>query len=336
MRRPTPLWALTAAAAIALATGCSGGPSSTIASQPSAQNTSRHFESFNACPAVGPITYISDYVNGVINIYAGDFLGQGKCGQIGGLNSQLVFPEGMFVRMPGHKLYVADRGGNDILVFERGASRPSNVYVDPNGPFPSDVTVAGDGTVIASNAYSNTGGPGSISTWRSGPNGGHFVGNFPMVNDIQGLYVTVLPGPNNTIYYNDVDVTSGAGVLYTGNCPLGVCGPFTPVGPNANTKFPGGLRSGNAGTVLFQIDQEAARGGAMIKYSVPQFPHGVACAIGGRLPTAFDMNGSGTRVFYADARRNVGTEMTDTCKPIGRPVPGNLGGQFFGLAHDGR
>jgi hypothetical protein len=323
---------VTAMACIIGLIGCAGGGSSSIA--PTLTAPRNDAGSLNTCPAVGPITYISDFNDGTINIYAGTFSGQRKCGQITASNGQLIFPQGLFVKKPGHTLYVADRGSNDILVFERGMSRPSNVYLDPSGPFPADVAVADDGTVIASNAFSSDGGPGSISTWRPGPHGGRFVGTFPMVNARQGMYLTVLPGPSDTVYYNDVDATSGMGVLYTGACPLGACGQFTPVGPHTDTVYPGGLRSNSNGTMLFQIDQSAAGGGTLTRFSVPSFPQGEACAVGAGTPTAFDINASGTRVFYADVRRNVGAEMTDTCAPIGRPVPGNLGGNFFGVAHD--
>jgi hypothetical protein len=69
------------------------------------------------------------------------------------------------------------------MVFHRGRLFPYNTYSAPFQPYPYGVTVTNDGTVVASNAFSNFGPQGgSISTWIKGPNGGTFVGTFPMVN----------------------------------------------------------------------------------------------------------------------------------------------------------
>jgi hypothetical protein len=127
-----------------------------------------------------------------------------------------------------HDLYVANSGGFDILVFHRGQTHPYNTYTDPGLQYPIDVTLAGDGTVIASNlgqAYGNE--LGSLSTWIAGPNGGTFVGNFPMTNDSQGGFVAVRK--NGSVYYNDFDVTTGHGALWSLSCPAGACGTQTRV-----------------------------------------------------------------------------------------------------------
>ena len=47
-------------------------------------NSDHPYASFDSCPATGPITYISDYNNNVINIFAGTFKGQAACGAISG------------------------------------------------------------------------------------------------------------------------------------------------------------------------------------------------------------------------------------------------------------
>jgi hypothetical protein len=342
MRIATLRSSLIVAAAIALLAGCADNAAlnssafvppaparSTMARQPIAitpygmlrisSHAVRHFTSFNNCPASGDIEYISDFGNSVINVYKGTFAGQSRCGRLAG--SGISQPEGLFVYTATHDLYVANTGGFDILVFHRGATTPYATLTDPGGQFPVDVTRASDGTVIASNSYATNGlENGSISTWKSGT----FVGNFPMVHDILGEFVTVQK--NGTLYFNDIDLT-GAGLLWTGNCPLGVCGKFTSTG--AATVVPGGLRSADQEDVL-QIDQ--AVGGALITYE--SFPNGTSCAIGAGDPDGLDLNWSQHHVFYADAVNNVGGEMQyPACTLIGT-VPGNPAGLPIGIAVD--
>jgi hypothetical protein len=286
-------------------------------------NSGRHFKSFDNCPATGEIEYISDFAGSVVNIYKGKFAGQGPCGQLSG--NGIILPEGMFVALPSHNLYVANTGGLNILVFRRGATSPVEKLADPSGQYPVDVTVAGDGTVIASNLYDQIGSEnGSISTWTGN---GTFVGNFPMVNDVSGAFVTVQK--NGTLYFNDVDQSSGAGLLWTGSCPHGACGAFTSTG--ATTVYPGGLRSADGEDVV-QIDQKATLGGALITYE--QFPTGISCALGGGEPDGMDVNRSQHNAFYADAINDAGVEIKyPSCTPVGT-VPGNLGGLLVGAAVD--
>lgn len=275
------------------------------------------YKSFNSCPASGPIVYASDYNNNVINIYTTPFAGQGPCGQIA-----VSGPQAIFVKHPD--LYVASGGAHNVQVFHRGATAPYNTYTDPTGQFVGDVTVANDGTVIASNEFKLNGGErGSISTWRSGPHGGTFVGNFPIGNDIAGAYVTVQA--DGTLYFSDID-SSGVGQLWTGACPLGNCGAFGLTG--ATTGFPGGLRSADDEDVV-QIDGVAK---TLITYE--SFPTGTSCFLGGEEPDGFDINRRENRVFYTDVHANVAVETTyRKCRLIGT-VPGNPGGFFVGAAKD--
>jgi hypothetical protein len=344
MRIPTSIQCFTAAAALSLLAACSN--QSTLAPRPTAPrdhvrslmgriplslsplamlrvhfDAGRHFVSFDACPSSGTIEYISDYSNNVVNIYKGKFAGQAACGQIAGLSH----PQGMFVKGSSHNLYVANTGGNNVLAFHRGATSPFKTFTDPGVQNPDDVAVAHDGTVIAANIFQPMGHEqGSISTWHSD---GTFVGNFSMPNSFEGLFVTVQK--NGTLYYNDIDFTSGAGLLWTGACPLGACGTFTSTG--ATTAFPGGLRSAD-GEDLVQIDQNASGGGALITYE--SFPTGVSCAIGAGDPDGMDLNKSQHHVFFADALNNTGGEIAyPSCTAIGT-VPGNAGGLPIGAAVD--
>lgn len=292
-------------------------------------NTGRHFTSFNACPAVGQLTYISDFNNSVIDIYLGAFANQLPCAIMAG--GGLLNPQGLFVRMPGHRLFVANTGASNVLEFAPRGGPLIATFTDPTGQYPADVTVSSNGIVIASNIISTGGAAGSISTWHINT---VFVGNFPMVNDIEGLFVTVQAGGATRIFYNDIDAGSGAGVLYTGNCPVGACGAFVATPASTNTVFPGGLRSRTFDTRLVQFDQSGGVGGARIRYNLPLFNGVNTCNIGGTDPVGFDMNGPATRVFYADAGSNLGGEMVfGNCAPVGT-VPGNSGGLPIGAAHD--
>jgi hypothetical protein len=346
MRIPTSVQALSAVAALALLAGCSGGSAGAPSpSTPQGQvrsligrvpvalsplgmlkanlNGGHHFTTFDTCPASGTIEYISDYSNNVVNIYKGKFAGQAPCGQLA--PSGMSNPQGMFVKGSTHDLYVANTGGHNIMAFHRGATSPFKTYTDPSIQNPDDVTLAKDGTVIAANIFEvNFNEAGSISTWHKN---GTFVGNFPMPNSFEGLYVTVQK--NGTLYYNDIDLPSGAGLLWTGSCPNGACGTFTSTG--ATTIFPGGLRSADGEDVV-QIDQNASGGGALITYE--SFPTGTSCAIGAGDPDAMDINKTQHHVFYADAANDVGGEISyPSCAPIGT-VPGNANGLPIGAAVD--
>ena len=286
-------------------------------------NSGHHFKSFNACPITGSLTYISDFNNSVINIYAGTFANQAPCGILTGLTN----PQGMFVA-GNHDLYVANTGANNILVFARHAATPKNTYTDPGIQYPTDVTVATDGTVIASNIFQPNGNEaGSISTWIGGPNGGTFVGNFPMVKDFEGLFVTVQR--NGTLYFNDLDATTAQGIIWTGSCPSGACGAFTSTGATAG--FSGGLRSADHED-LVQVDQTIPAGGGLITYE--SFPAGTSCAIGGGRPAALDLDRPQSHAYYSDITLNLGGEIAyPSCTAVGT-VPGNPNGLPIGIAHD--
>ena len=268
------LLTLSAAAAIGLLAGCTSG--STIAPKPAVLESgaqlpmdrvagvfkpsglagisirpARHFTAFDACPATRTIEYVSDYNNGVIDIFAGKFAGQKPCGM---LTSGLSGPSGLYVQPATHDVYVANFLGFDVLVFHRGQTTPYNTYTDPTGHPPRfginplGVTVARDGTVIASNKSTSYSGSGSLSTWIEGANGGTFVGNFPMTNDNYGGFVTVRR--NGLVYYNDIEGGSGFGAIWSLSCPAGQCGAQTQV--NISCCFDiGGMAIDETGDLLF-------------------------------------------------------------------------------------
>jgi hypothetical protein len=348
MRMPAPVQALSAAAAFALLAGCSSGsaitPTASHVQGHSAHAmrqgssvlnpvgmltlTQHHFNqshraSFDACPATGPLQYVSDASDGAVDIFAGKNFSTGElpCGLITGF----LEPQGMAVSK--HELYVANTIGLDILRFARGSTTPDMTYTDPScgGEYPADVAVATDGTVLATDIISNSCSGGQISTWTSG---GTLVGNFPNANGANDYFLTVQK--NGTVYFDDNTLT-----IYVGSCPAGACGSFTSTG--ATMAFPGGLRSasgpGSEDVVL--DDQSATGGGALTTYET--FPTPVSsCPLGGSDPVSYDFNRTDKHAFFADAGNFVATEVkwndnTNTCAGVASVL---MPGQPIGVAVD--
>ncbi len=347
MRIPTPIQALSAAAALALLAGCSSG--SAIAPKPVGMSSHVHTymghvpaavgpmaalrisihakkgPSFDACPATGNIEYLSDFGNSVINIYAGKFHGQAPCGQLTSAGSGLLNPQGMFVD-EHHNMFVADTGNGNVLEFKRGTTTPSDTYVDTangNSEFPVDVTVAKDKTIIATNIFAPNTGIGSISTWL--PNG-TFVGNFTNPNSAFDYFLGA--DKSNNIFWDD-----NALIVWEQSCPAGACGAPTNLGATG-FNFPGGIEEGPGQDVVLQ-DQLGASGGAQLTYE--SFPGGPAqtCTVApGDDAVSFGFNEKKTHYFYADATLNVGGEVHyPSCAPIGT-VPATSGGTQIGVAAD--
>jgi hypothetical protein len=341
------LRALTVPAGIALLVGCSGGGSNAIAPKPTAPHgdvnspmsralavlgrlgalnvdviSVHHYKSYDACPATGPIKYASDDNDNVINIYTGTFAGQAPCGQIA--SGLLNFPFGLYVKTDTHDLYVANEG--DVLVFHRGKTTPYNAYVDPSIQATNDVTVAKDGTVIASN-LGQIGGPeaGSISTWLPGPSGGTFVGNFPMTNDIEGGFITVQK--NGLVYFNDQDATTLHGVLWSTSCPAGACGAQTQIA-GVSFGFPGGLGS-DATEDLIAADSEPPSADT---FELPN-PNPKTFPLTGII-FGMAINQGDNHWFVADALNNYAAEYSYPGGKLVGTVPGNFGGNLVGIAID--
>ena len=253
MHIPSPVKSFGPLLALALVAGCSN--SGMIAKPIVDKNPTMVVRSVLAysCPVIGTIVYVSDNANNVINVYSGRFSGQAPCGQIGA--GHLRLPAGIFVDTTSHDLYVANAYDFSVAVFHRGQRAPYNVYTDPSGQVVNDVTLARDGTIIASNTK-QYGGPeaGSLSTWIAGRNGGAFVGNFPMTNDSQGGFLTLKQ--NGTVYFNDVDLKSGAGALWKVSCPHGACGRQTRV-KGVSFATPSGLTFDAASDLLANDDSAA-------------------------------------------------------------------------------
>jgi hypothetical protein len=286
--------------------------------------TAQRFTNFYSCPAHGSIVYVSDAANNIIYGYAGKFLGQGPCAQIG--IGHLNFPWGLHVDTATHDLYVANMRDFDVLVFHRGQTTAYNAYSDASGQLPQDVTLAPDGTVIASNAV-QYGGPeaGSLSTWIKGANGGTFVGNFPMTNDTQGGYLAVKA--SGIVYFNDVDSNSNDGALWKVSCPAGVCGLQTLAG--ISFLSPGGLAIDRTGDLL-AIDPAASTADT---FELPNpKPKTFSLVAGSAIGLA--INATDRFLFAADPDKNSAAEYRYPSGTLVGTVPGNQGGFPVGIAID--
>jgi len=255
-----PLIILGAAAVVTFLSACSGG--SAIAPKPAYQSTagvrtfgvlhglkvdskaSHHSAGFYSCPRHGSIEYVSDYSNDIIYVYVGKFVSQAPCGQI---TAGIYRPAGLYVDTSSHDLYVANYLDLNVLVFHRGQTTSYNSYTDPTGQLVRDVTVAKDGTILATNteSYSDLE-KGSISTWIGGPNGGTFVGNFPMTHDQVGGTLTVRR--DGTVFYTDTS-SNGQPQLWKVSCPAGACGAERQV-TNVSINTYGGMLFDNTGDLL--------------------------------------------------------------------------------------
>jgi hypothetical protein len=334
MRNTAVLHVLRAVTALALLAGCSG--TGTSANAPKAASPSAHsqfffdpsrdrqpFVGYDSCPATGSIEYAADFSYGVINVYAGTFAGQKPCGRI--TSSSLLNPSGLFVDIATHDLYVANTSGFNILVFHRGQTTPYDTYVDPTFQYPIDVKLASDGTLIASNLGQRNGDEaGSLSTWIEGPNGGTFVGNFPMTNDEQGGFIAVRK--NGTVYYNDIDLTTLQGALWSLSCPHGACGTQTQV---AGVSFPdpAGMAIDSTGDLLVTDTSGLGK-----TFELPN-PHPKTFPLLGH-PYGTALSESGRHLFTGDWS---GPKVEEYAYPSGKligTVSGEHGGRLLGVAVD--
>ena len=342
MRIPTPIQALSAAAALALLAGCSSGsavaPGTQLQSHARSMShgssmanpvgqlklsqhpaSSKHIASYDSCPASGTLEYVSDASNGAVDIFAGGFTsGQTPCGVISGLSE----PQGLAVHK--HKLYVANTTGLDVLRFPRGSTTPDQTYVDSScsGQYPADVTVDKHGVVMATNIISNACSGGGMSTWTAG---GTLIGTFPNSAGANSYFLTVQK--NDTVYYDDNTFS-----IYKVSCPAGACTAATSTG--ATMAFPGGLRSATGEDVVLD-DQSAAGGGALTTFET--FPSSSAsCPLGGSDPVSYDLNKTDKKAFFADAGNFVATEVkyNDGSNVCANVASVTMSGQPIGVAVD--
>jgi len=332
MLTPSKIAAVVVAASVL--SGCSVGGNSSIAPAVSSPQsianissaghpTLRTFQSFYACPAKGPLKYLSDYNNNVISVFAGKFAGQAPCGMI---TSKLNSPWGLWVKPDTHDLYVANDGAKNILVFHRGETTPYNTYKDPSIQDPVDVVVADDGTVIASNFLkANLSEDGSLSTWIGGPNGGTFVGNFAMASGSKGQFITIRK--DGTIYFDKFDGQTSAGSIWSVSCPAGACGAQTQL-KHVTLYGPGGLAF-DANDHL-RANEGASELADMFKLP---FTHATTFPLMG-YPTGLALNTVEHHLFVADGINDQAEEYDYPSGALVGIVAGNPGGATVGIAVD--
>jgi hypothetical protein len=339
----------TVAAISILVAGCSGG--STIAPKPAILNASarllgrndvfgqiafdrlihargiRQFQSFDSCPATGPIKYVSDYYLGIVYFFVGKFSGQAPCGQIA---FRFYGPTGLYVDRQTHDLYVGTGnlgGRNIVMVFHRGQLVPYNQYQNTNFEVIMGVTMAKDGTVITSNELGYSG--DSISTWIGGPNGGTFVGNFQMAPGSQGGFITAQR--DGTVYFEDLEFPNTT-VLWSVRCPAGACGAQTRVA-FLSFQRPGGLASDASGDVLAVSSDFSGNNSAALTLELPN-----------PTPSSFPMSGSpfgmainplDHHMFVADIKGDFAAEYSYPSGALIGTVPaGTPGGGLIDIAID--
>jgi hypothetical protein len=301
MRTPKQIQVVSASAALAFLVGCSGATvfAPNLAPPQGDTRLRQHTASYYSCPAGRTLEYVSENATNVIDIFVGKFAGQAPCGQ---LTSGVATPWGVFVDAKTHDLYVANEGASNILVFHRGQTSPYNTYSDPSIQYPVDVAVTNDGTVVASNDMGNSESTGSLSTWIKGPNGGTFVGNFPMTNSFRGRYVSARN--DGTVYFDDIDLTTNDGALWSVSCPAGACGVQTKVAGLLHDS-PGGLEFDSTGDLIV-VESSTENHGTADTFELPN-----------PSPSTFPMNGTtwamalnrqDNHLFVSDVRHSEAVE----------------------------
>ena len=120
----SPAWT-TAGVVAAVLLALSGGGSQVAYAHLNAADLSRPFT--KPLGAGAQLVYVSDGRNNLIDIF--DRNGR----QVGEITTGLNAPAGLFVDA-SHNLWVANGGANNVLVFPRGSTAPTQTLTDPNQP----------------------------------------------------------------------------------------------------------------------------------------------------------------------------------------------------------
>jgi hypothetical protein len=107
-----------------------------------------------------PLAYVSDYEHDSVAIF------NATTGAVLGQIGNLAAPAGLFVD-GRHRLWVANSGGGDVLIFDRGATSPSVTLSDPNER-PFDAVLCPNGTAYVSNYYNFNTGIGGVYVYAKG------------------------------------------------------------------------------------------------------------------------------------------------------------------------
>jgi len=227
MRIPAPLFALGAAAAIALA-GCSGGGSAVSPSgsglmgvvqhpnyqMPHVNNalsmknlttllSSKQYVSNDAGCGTGALIYASQYYTNAVQIYKQAGTNQSPCATV---TTSMVNPQGMNVDTTGN-LWVANTGASNVVMLKKGSTTISKTLAD-SGQYPVDVCIDSNGNIYASNIITTGGGPGSVSEWVKGKG---TPKNLAIPNNAKVLFCAL--DNKHNLYVNYIDATTGTGAM---------------------------------------------------------------------------------------------------------------------------
>jgi len=147
--------------AVVLVAGCSGGAT--------AYNSAASFET-RALRAPQDDTrsagliYDSSFGGNDVDYYLKD---TGPNNPVAGsLSGDFNNPLGIGVDSHGD-LYVANSGAENVLVYAKGSTSPTNTLSDPD-KFPDDVAIGSDGTVYVSNGFGPMGASGNVAVYSAG------------------------------------------------------------------------------------------------------------------------------------------------------------------------
>lgn len=294
MRKYTQNLAFLGAMALASLIGCSGGFS--VAPKPVlSERVAQPLVSHYSCPLTGAIVYLTDGDDNLVDVYSGKFSGQKPCGQ---LTAAMHTPRGVFVQQTTHDLYVANTSDYNILVFHRGQMTPYNIYVDRyHGPF--GVLVGSDGTIVDIHDK-------GVSTWIAGPNGGTFVGEFPLKTHelTEGFWMALQS--DGTIFYDVFNYTTQLGELWSMTCPRGECHHQTQVA-GVSYDFPGGIAFDRAGNLLLVNQGPNRTHNSLQTFNLPNPAPSTFPLLPG-WPTGMTINRSNLHVYVADEQNHNASE----------------------------
>ncbi|MEO6990502.1 MAG: hypothetical protein ABI346_06390 [Candidatus Baltobacteraceae bacterium] len=237
-------------------------------------------------PLPQKLAYVSDFPANIVNVY--NQITGAHLYTLGGLNN----PQGLFVDHL-RKLWVANTGANNILVFPRGATSPIYLLNDPYGP-PVDVTVCAGGTVYVSNLYDFQTGIGDISVYA--PGNLNPTGTLTYPGESSNAFLTCTP--SGDVYSTMTDTGNvGRVVKYPGGNQAGA----TQL-PIALSSSPGGIKPDNAGNLV--VNDQLAH--TVREYTTAGTPTGNSFGTGSGDWVDIAITQNGQVVLGADAVQQVG------------------------------
>jgi hypothetical protein len=331
--------AATAAAALALLAGCSGGgtpstpgagslgtqshagrlvsharvpslvPDSVLARAP--HRTGSKPVAFNGAPSSG--IYVSDFGNSIIYILT-------TGGKLVGQLTDAVNPQGLAVDHAGN-LWAASTGSFSVNEYAPGATSATNVLSDTAG-YPVDVTVDKNGYVFVADIFNSSGGPGAIHVYAPGATTSSLDINDPAISSAR--FIDTDSAGN--LYAGYFDTNGAVQVVYYTNPETGGSGP---INTGITNGFPGGIKVAGKATKkssaqdLWVDDQVAP---AIEEYSLPGLSELNSFNPGFGDPVDFGFNKASSQFAVADAVNLLVYKVNaKTGSFVGKPLGGKLG-----------